>query len=146
MKKICFLLLLIPLAGCAQLFPLERPVVEQQPIPVVEIPAEKLEPTPAKVQVPIAAVEQERFNQALDLLTTTQSLSELRAFWQSYPQNPWGERAKTIILYIEELSLRKEQFEQLRNEQQKMQAENQQLLEKIEQLKKLLIKLEQRPQ
>ena len=91
-------------------------------------------------------MEQERFSQALDQLTATQSLSELREFQQTYSQNLWGERAKTIVLYVEELNLRKEQLEQLQNEQQQLQAENQQLLEKIEQLKRLLIELEQRPQ
>ncbi len=133
MKNFYLLLVLLPLMGCAQLLSMTCPVAPQPQIP-------------AQSQGQLPAVEQERFSQALDRLTTTQSLSDLREVQQNYPQNLWGERAKTIILYVEELSLRKEQLEQLRNEQQQLDAENQQLLEKIEQLKRLLIELEQRPQ
>ena len=91
-------------------------------------------------------LEQKRFNQALDQLVATQSLSGLRDFLQQNPDGDWGVRAETIILYIEELTQRKDQLEQLSGEQLLLQAENQQLIEKIEQLKHLLIQLEQRPQ
>ena len=91
-------------------------------------------------------LEQKRFNQALDQLVATQSLSGLRDFRQQNPGGDWGARAETIILYIEELTQRKDQLEQLSGEQLLLQAENQQLIEKIEQLKRLLIQLEQRPQ
>ena len=133
MKNIYLLLLLVPLAGCTQLLSIVSPVDQQ-----AQLSDNK--------QVLLPATEQERFNQALDQLTATQSPSDLREVRQNYPQNLWGERAKTIILYVEELSLRKEQLKQLQNEQQQLQTENQQLLEKIEQLKRLLIELEQRPQ
>ena len=101
-------------------------------------------PEPAAAPVPV--VEQVLFSAALDQLSATHSLAGLKGFQERYSESLWGERAETIVLYVEEVNQRKLQLDQLRNEQQRLQAENQLLIEKIEQLKTLLIELEQRPQ
>lgn len=106
------------------------------------IPLESSEP--ATAAVPVA--EQVLFSAALDQLSATHSLAGLKSFQERYSESLWGERAETIVLYVEEVNQRKAQLEQLRNEQLQLQADNKQLIEKIEQLKTLLIELEQRPQ
>lgn len=124
MKRLAFLLLLLTFTGCTQLMPVQSNLI-------------RLEPE--------VMTEPEAFGQALDLLTETQSLSALKEFQQRYPGSLWSARAATIILYVEELAQRKLQLEDFRNTQQQLQSENQLLAGKIEQLKILLIELEQRP-
>lgn len=125
MKNLLFFSFLMLLTGCTLLLPGGYLIPQQEPR---------------------LTAEQEGFNQALDLLTTTHSSSGLRGFQQLYPDSPWGLRAATIVLYVEEVNQRKLQLGELHDEQLRLQSENQQLTEKIEQLKKLLIELEQRTQ
>lgn len=125
MKILAYFLVLLTLAGCTQLLPVQSHLV-------------RLEPA--------LPTEPEAFSQALDQLTATRSLNGLKEFQQLYPGSHWSARAATIILYVEELNQRKVQLEEFQNRQLQLQAENQQLTGKIEQLKKLLIELEQRPQ
>ena len=97
--------------------------------------------------------EQELFIAALDQFSATNKLEMIEAFRQQYPDSSLAPYAETISLYAQELDARKEQLTTLEQEHQLLQAqlavakqENKQLSEKIEQLKKLLIELEQRPQ
>jgi len=114
--------------------------------------------------------EQLLFSQALDQFSSSNRLELLKQLRDDYPDSPWGRRAETIILYAQELDNRKEQlvalrdqYEHLKQEKEQLTAlsdenellkqdnirlrqETQQLIEKIEQLKGLLIELENRPQ
>ena len=100
------------------------------------------------------------FAEAFDMFQTSNRYTGLQQFMQDYPNSAWAVRAGTIVLYAQELDQRKQQIADLRGncEQQELaldqqeqdlqdlQRENQQLAETIEQLKGLLIQLEQRPQ
>lgn len=106
-----------------------------------------LPPSPADWQA------QREFSLALDQFTSSNRVDLLQNLYQQDPGSPWGQRAETIIRYAQELDKRKEQLEQLRAEQESLKQEiaglhqeNLQLNEKIEQLKGLLIELENRPQ
>ena len=129
MKNLFLLLILFLLVGCVRMLPAVTNV-----------------PSPEPAAAPVSVAEQVLFNEALDQLSATHSLAGLKGFQERFAESPWGERAETIVLYVEEVNQRKAQLEQVRNEQLQLQAENQQLIEKIEQLKSLLIELEQRPQ
>lgn len=100
-----------------------------------------------------ARQEQQQFIKALDQFSSSNRVELLQQVQQDYPNSPWGRRAETITLYVQELDSRKEQLAAQREEQELLKKEvvglqqkNQQLTEKIEQLKSLLIEQEQRPQ
>ena len=102
---------------------------------------------------PPEPTEQQQFAQALDLLAREHSPRGLRDFQQQHPQSPWTVRAETIIRYVQEVTQRKAQLAQARSKLQaeesvnvELEQEKQALHEKIDQLKVLLIELEQRPQ
>ena len=125
MRILILLFFVVAITGCSQFLPINRIDAQQEQLRLAE---------------------QEDFTLALDILAEEQSVRGLREFRQRYLKGAWAERAAAILLYDEELYLRKQQLERLRAEQQAIQVENQQLLEKIEKLKRLLIELEQRPQ
>ena len=124
MKTLVQLFLFVVLSGCTQLVPANAPDVVQESQPVQE---------------------QLLFNQAFDQWVSTQNLNSLREFQKLHQQSAWGARAEIVIRYVEELHQRKLQLEEKRVELQQLQADNLQLTGMIEQLKKLLIELEQRP-
>ncbi len=106
-----------------------------------------------KVAGPPEPTELQQFGQALDLLTREHNPRGLKDFQERYPASPWSWRAETILLYVQELNQRKEQLTEARAGQQaaeqageNLREENRQLTTKIDQLKQLLIELEQRPQ
>ncbi len=103
---------------------------------------------------------QGQFIEALDEFSETNRVALLKQLQLEYPDGIWYTRAETIILYAQELENRKRQVENLREEKlelqqhqrhledglSQLQAENQELSEKIEQLKSVLIDVEQRKQ
>ncbi|NOY14347.1 MAG: hypothetical protein GXP51_11995 [Deltaproteobacteria bacterium] len=97
--------------------------------------------------------DQELFFSALDQFSTSNKLTLMHQLQQQSPDSVWAAYAETIIRYARELDARKAQLSQEREEKQRLLAEldsikqkNKQLNEKFEQLKALLIELEQRPQ
>lgn len=106
----------------------------------------KLHPQQYQIQ------EEELFHAALDEFSVTNKLDLMQQFLQQYPDSEIAVPAETIILYARELDTRKAQLTAEREENQRLAAEldslkqeNVHLNEKIEQLKILLIELEQRP-
>ncbi|WP_321370463.1 hypothetical protein [uncultured Desulfuromusa sp.] len=97
--------------------------------------------------------DQQSFVLAFEDFQTTHRLEGLQKLVVDFPDSSWASRAKTIILYSQELDQRKKQNEKLREtvEQQALEMEqlnvlNQKLTEKLEQFKSLLIQSEQHPQ
>lgn len=97
--------------------------------------------------------DQQSFVLAFEDFQTTHRLEGLQKLVVDFPDSAWASRAKTIILYSQELDQRKKQNEKLREtvEQQALEMEqldvlNQKLTEKLEQFKSLLIQSEQHPQ
>ncbi len=93
------------------------------------------------------------FLRAVDELSATNRITLLQQVPQDYPDSIWAIRAETIIAYARELDTRKAQLaaetaekQQLATDLDRIKRKNRQLEEKIGQLKKLLIELEQRPQ
>ena len=96
---------------------------------------------------------QELFFSALDQFSASNKLTLMHQLQQQSPDSVWSVYAETIIRYARELDARKTQLSQEREEKQRLLAEldslkqkNKQLNKKFEQLKALLIELEQRPQ
>ena len=93
--------------------------------------------------------EQKQFMAAIDNFATTRQLAALERFQQNYPSSPLVEHAKRLVrleqMQQQDLDRLKAQNQQLDAELSTQKNENQQLNEKIEQLKKLLIELENRP-
>lgn len=94
---------------------------------------------------------EESFLAAMEQFSTANKLTQMQQVQQQFPGSVWAAHAKTIILYAQELDTRKSQLSSERAEKNQLLAElasvkqeNLQLNEKIEQLKALLIDLEQR--
>ncbi|NOQ51143.1 MAG: hypothetical protein GQ578_02830 [Desulfuromonadaceae bacterium] len=92
------------------------------------------------------------FLRAVDELSATNRITLLQQVPQDYPDSIWAVRAETIIADVLKLATCKTQLAAAATEKQQLAAdldrvkrENRQLEEKIGQLKKLLIELEQRP-
>jgi chromosome segregation ATPase len=115
------------------------------------------------IQIPRTITQhqaQHQFIEALDEFSETNRVSLLKQLQLDYPDGVWYTRAETIILTVQELENRKRQVENLRQEKLELQqhlqrlendlsllqADNQQMNEKLEQLKSVLIDLEQRKQ
>jgi len=97
--------------------------------------------------------DQQSFTLAFEDFQKTHRLDGLHQLMVDFPDSVWASRAETIILYSQELDQRKAQNEQLRKlEQQQaleieeLKIQNQQLTEKIDQFKSLLIESEQQLQ
>jgi len=93
------------------------------------------------------------FFAAFDQFSKTGTLEPLSQFTQNYPDSSWVSHAESILHYVRKSDRYEEQLSDLQTEKLQLTAEletsklaNQQLAEKIEQLKKLLIELERRPQ
>ena len=93
------------------------------------------------------------FLRAVDDFSATDKVELLEQIRKEYPDTAWAIRAETIIAYARELDTRKAQLaaetaekQQLATDLDRIKRKNRQLEEKIGQLKKLLIELEQRPQ
>ena len=96
--------------------------------------------------------DQQNFSLAFEDFQTNHQLDGFRMFLVDFPDSVWASRAETIILYSQELDQRKAQNEKLRElerqhvlEIEQLKILNQQLTEKIEQFKSLLIQSEQHP-
>jgi len=96
--------------------------------------------------------DQELFVAALEQFSTSNNLELMADLKQRYPDSIWAAYAETITQHVSELDTCRVQSDsaQVKNQQLLVELEvanqeNQQLSEKIEQLKKLLIELEQRP-
>ncbi|MBE9486005.1 MAG: hypothetical protein IMY82_02405, partial [Chloroflexi bacterium] len=92
------------------------------------------------------------FLRAVDELSATNKITLLQQVPQDYPDSIWAVRAETIIACALELVACKApsaaeatEKQQLAADLDRIKRENRQLEEKIDQLKKLLIELEQRP-
>jgi predicted nuclease with TOPRIM domain len=92
------------------------------------------------------------FSRALDQFSASNRVESLQEFQQNFPDSPWGRRAETIVRTARELADRKEQLAAkgqaetlLQQKLDGLRQENQQLTEQLEQLKGLLIQLENRP-
>ncbi len=107
-----------------------------------------------KIPVPMPRSQVEhRFIEALDEFSETNRVVLLKQLQRDYPDSVWRTRAQTIILYAQELDNRKRQIEILRKDKEQqaadiaeLQKENQELTEKLEQLKGVLIEVENQPQ
>ncbi|MCK5826430.1 MAG: hypothetical protein KAG93_05310 [Desulfuromusa sp.] len=140
MKKLFLLLIPFLLAGCAILYPQPKQVLPQ---------------------------DQQDFCQAFSEFQESHRIAGFKKLVADFPESLWSARAKTIILYTQDLDQLKVQNEQLhrsqrqhsldleslsrQNQQLKEQSEqldklNRQLTDKIEQLKDLLIQSEKYPQ
>jgi len=106
-----------------------------------------LPPSPANWQ------RQQQFAKALEQFSSSNRIELLEEIRDEDPDSDWGRWAETIVRYAQELDKRKEQLETLRSEHESLEGEtaalreeNQHLVEKIEQLKGLLIEQENRAQ
>ncbi|MDX2480578.1 MAG: hypothetical protein QNK24_09610 [Desulfuromusa sp.] len=97
-------------------------------------------------------LDQQHFSLAFDEFQENHRLDSLQQLKVDFPNSVWAARAETIILYSQELDQRKAQNEKLREservqtlELEQLKKLNQQLSEQLEQLKSLLIELEQHP-
>jgi len=97
--------------------------------------------------------DQQNFSLAFEDFQTNHQLDGFRMLMVDFPDSVWASRAETIILYSQELNQRKAQNQKLRESERQQILEieqlkimNQQLSEKIEQFKSLLIQSEQHPQ
>ena len=125
MRILSFLLIFLFLTGCTIFFPQpKQPVLQDQ-------------------QAFCLAFEEFQENHRTD------GLQKLQV---DFPDSVWASRAETIILYAQELDQRKTQIKKLRAteklqdlELEQLREQNQQLAEKIEQLKALLIQSEAHP-
>lgn len=124
MKLFTILLIIVFLTGCTALCPQQKQSISQ---------------------------DQQNFTQAFDDFKATNRIDKLQNFRADYPDSAWAGRAEIIILYSQELDQRKLQMAQLQECQQQdldlkeLKKLNQQLTEKIEQLKSLLIQSEKQP-
>lgn len=96
--------------------------------------------------------DRELFIAAFNQFSTSNKLELMEDLKQRYPDSIWSSYAETITLYASELDTCNTQAADAQTQNQQLLAElavakqeNRQLSEKIEQLKKLLIELEQRP-
>lgn len=95
--------------------------------------------------------DQQNFTLAFDTFQKTHRLGSLQKLKQDFPNSPWAARAETIILYAQELDQRKTELEKnrstletLEQENLELKQDNDKLTQQIEQLKGLLIQLENR--
>ncbi len=108
------------------------------------------------MQIPVKMTvngAEKQFIKALDDFSETNRVELLRQLQRDYPNGAWYNRAQTIILYAQELDNRKLQIDSLRKEKEQqakkvtqLEITNQELTEKLEQLKGVLIEVEQQPQ
>lgn len=96
---------------------------------------------------------QHQFIAALDEFSATNRVALLEQLQEDYPDGAWSARAETVILHAQKLDDHKRQVENLHKEKLQLERElsqlrtvNQQLQEKLEKLKSVLIEREQRPQ
>lgn len=96
--------------------------------------------------------DQQSFCLAFEEFQVNHRIDGLLKLQADFPDSVWASRAETIILYAQELDQRKEQNKKLRASEkqqtlllEQLKEENQQLAEKIEQLKGLLIQSETHP-
>ncbi len=86
---------------------------------------------------------------ALDQFIKNRQLTALEKFQQRYPSSPLSAHARSLVqygqLHNQDLGGSQSSNQQPDSELETLRNENQLLNEKIEQLKKLLIELEQRP-
>ncbi len=122
-----------------------------------------LNPQPKQAVLP----DQQAFSQAFTEFQGNHRIAGFQKLVVDFPNSVWADRAKTIILYAQELDQRKAQNEQLQKTEQHQTLEakrlrqqnqqlknrneqldelNRQLMDKIEQLKSLLIQTEKYPQ
>ncbi len=134
MFRFCLLFVLMLLTACSQIYP--------------------------EIHKRIVPRDQKAFSHAFDSFRQSHQIAWLQTFQQNYPDSEWAQRAATIIFYAEKVDQAKAQLERqnlelealkLDNESladQLIQLEqgNQELTEQLEQLKGLLIQLEQRSQ
>jgi len=90
--------------------------------------------------------EQDLFIAALDQFVATQQYDLLETLQRQSPGSVWGRYAKTLLKNTLALEQKSTELMTVTVERDRLQQENLQLIEKIEQLKTLLIELEQRPQ
>jgi hypothetical protein len=89
---------------------------------------------------------QEMFHAAMGDYSASKNLELMFQLQKQYPDSNWADHAETIILLAREVSQLAEDKNQSAAELDILTQENIKLNEKIEQLKSLLIELEQRPQ
>ena len=97
---------------------------------------------------------------AIDHFSQTEKLDSLLDFVANYPDSPWSKRAAIVIRYANEIEQLKSQIKTLKAEKEnyrlsemkqrtaleQMKTEKQQLTEKLEKFKGILIQLEAQPQ
>ncbi len=95
--------------------------------------------------------DQQDFSRAFDDFQTTHSIGALQQFIVDYPDSDWSGRARTLVLYSQELDQRKAQVVELRQSHQQLTESNSVLLkinkqldQQLAQLKTLLIQTEER--
>lgn len=97
--------------------------------------------------------DQIAYTTAIDHFLLTEKMDKLVDFTHEYPNSPWTERANVVLRYahereklISELeAFRRSDVEQ-RADLERMVRENQNLTEKLEEFKGVLIQLEAQPQ
>lgn len=93
------------------------------------------------------------YTKAIDHFLLTEEVDELLNFTEAYPNSPWTGRANIVIRYSHELKQLTSEIEKLRlsdvkhrTDLEKITTVNQQLTDKLEKFKGLLIQLEAQPQ
>lgn len=113
-----------------------------------------------EIKQSIVTPDERAYADTLDTFALTHRVSLLRSFQQDYPDSIWSRRAETLALYALEVERRKIdnredqeliekqaiEIERLLVREKKLKKQNAQLTEQIDQLKGLLIQLEQRTQ
>ncbi len=122
-KKLCLVPLLF-LVGCAFVNPFEQRAL---------------------------VLEQQAFVSAFDTFQLSHQIEGLQQFVGDYPTSEWTPRARTVILYSQELDQRKSQIDELRSfllqRTETLEAtkfNNERLTLQLEQIKGLLIRMEKR--